>query len=352
MKKLHKVLFVTAALLTFVFFVGCSQAQDTQPQAPTESTAEAQQEEAAQESVPDEKETVNIALLKGPTGIGAVKLMEDSAQGLTENAYEIQICATPDEIVSKISSGEVDIAAAPTNLAATLYQKTQGQVQMAALNTLGVLYLLENGNTISSIEDLEGKTITATGQGATPEYVLQFILEQQGVQANVEYMTEHAELATAMASGNVLIGMLPEPNVTALLMKNPDIRIALDITEEWTNAVEGTEYEKSVLSMGCIIVNKDFAVSQKAAFDSFLEEYEKSVQYVNENVSQAAQLVEKYEIMSSAQAAEQAIPNCNIVYVDGEEMEQSITDFFQVLFDANPKSIGGEMPGEDFYYKK
>ena len=296
---------------------------------------------------------IKIATLKGPTGMGMAKLMEDasveSAQG---DRYEFSLAAAPDEITAQVVNGSVDIAAVPTNLASVLYQKTKGQIQVAALNTLGVLYLLENGETIQSVADLKGKTIGATGQGSTPEYVLDYILTKNGLDpekdVTIVWKGEHSELAALMSAGEVDIGMLPEPNVTAVLSANSGVRSALNLTEEW-NKVAG---EDSTLTMGCIVVQKKFAEEHKDALNRFLKAYSESVEYVNTNLDEASQLVEKHGILPKAAVAKKAIPNCNITYIDGAAMKTSLSGFLKVLFDANPASIGGAMPDDAFYYAK
>lgn len=293
------------------------------------------------------KTEINVGVIKGPTGIGAVELMEKSEKGETEGLYNISVAASPDEVNGKIAKGELDIAAVPTNVAPLLYNKDNGAYSVLAVNTLGVLYVLENGNTVNSVQDLSGKTIYMAGQGAVPEYVINYILEKNGIDdTEIVFMTEHTEAAAALADGRADIVILPEPNVTAAMMQNENIRIALDLTEEWKN-VSGND-----MAMGCIIVRNDFLKDNKEAVDTFLDEYEDSIEYVNENTADAAQLVEKYGIMASAKAAEKAIPNCNIVYIDGDEMENILSDFYGVLYEANPKSIGGNLPGADFYYEE
>lgn len=293
------------------------------------------------------KTEINVGVIKGPTGIGAVELMEKSEKGETEGLYNISVAASADEVNGKIAKGELDIAAVPTNVAPLLYNKDNGAYSVLAVNTLGVLYVLENGNTVNSVQDLSGKTIYMAGQGAVPEYVINYILEKNGIDdTEIVFMTEHTEAAAALADGRADIVILPEPNVTAAMMQNENIRIALDLTEEWKN-VSGND-----MAMGCIIVRNDFLKDNKEAVDTFLDEYEDSIEYVNENTADAAQLVEKYGIMASAKAAEKAIPNCNIVYIDGDEMENILSDFYGVLYEANPKSIGGTLPGADFYYEE
>lgn len=301
-------------------------------------------------SVLADKTTVRIAALKGPTGLSLVKLMSDNEEGLAAEHYEFSLATSPDQIVAKISSGDVDIAAAPANLAAVLYNKTNGKVQMAAVTTLGVLHVLTNGEVVESIKDLKGKTIYSSGQGATPEYVLNYILKQNGLEAGkdvkVVYKAEHAELATEMISGKVKIAVLPEPFVTQVMMKNKDVKAPLDLTEEWEKAAG----KDSVLTMGCLIVKKDFAQNHKEALNTFLKEFKASAEYTNSSAADAAKLSEKYEVMPQAVAAK-AIPNCNIVSMDSDEMKAKIPDFLKVLYTANPKSVGGKLPGDDFYYE-
>lgn len=299
--------------------------------------------------------TLNVAALKGPTGIGMVKLMQDAKEGASANKYNFTLAGAPDEITAKFASGEFDIAAVPVNLAAALYNKTKGNAQVMAINTLGVLYILENGNSIHSIADLKGKTIYATGKGATPEYILNYLLEQNGIDpakdVTIEYKNEHAELATLMASNKAAICMLPEPNVTSVLRENKEIRRALNLTTEWDKATEKSG-EKSTLAQGCIIVNKEFAQKNKAAVDQFLTEYKASVDYVTASAVDASQLVEDFGIMPKALIAELAIPNCNIIFLEGDSMKTTMQANLNVLFKANAKSIGGAMPGDDFYYSR
>lgn len=295
------------------------------------------------------EDTTSVYALMGPTGIGMVSLMEDHA-----DEYAFTLVGAPDAVVSAIASGDADIAAVPTNLAATLYNKTKGNVQLLALNTLGVLSILEMGDTIQSVEDLAGKTLYATGQGSTPEYVLNYILAANGLtdSVTVEYKSEHAELATLAAAGDVDLVLLPEPHVTSVLSQNAQYRIALDVTALFEEAAAKNGEENTTMSMGCVIVRKDFAQANPEKVAAFMEAYAQSIEFVNSDVEAASQLVEKHGIMPKAAVAAKAIPNCHIVYIDGEEMKTQIEPFFQMLFAANPASVGGALPAEDFYYSK
>lgn len=292
-------------------------------------------------------DTVSVYALKGPTGIGMVQMMEQSADG-----YDVTLAGSPDEVVAAVASGNADIAAVPTNLAATLYNKTNGGVQLLALNTLGVLSILERGEAITSVADLAGKTIYATGQGSTPEYVLNYILEANGLEESVtvEYKAEHAELATLAAAGQVDLVMLPEPNVTSVMMQNADWRIALDVTALFDEAAEIGGEQGATMSMGCVIVRSAFAQENPEAVTEFLTQYLQSVTFVNSDVEAAGELAEKHGILPKAAIAQRAIPNCHIVFVAGAEMKAQIEPFFEILHAANPASVGGTLPGEDFYY--
>ena len=297
----------------------------------------------------DIKSTINITVLKGPTGLGALQLMEKDSNSEALNEYNFALASAADEVSAKIINKEADIVAAPTNLAAALYKKTDGQVVMLAANTLGNLYIVTKNAEVSSIADLKGKTIYSSGQGASPEYVLNFLLKENGIdpEKDVEiiYKSEHAEVAPVFASEESVIALLPEPFVTNMLLKNSALKVSVNVTEEWTKVSD------SELVMGCLIARKDFVEANPKAIEKFLKEYEESANYAVTNVSETAELSEKYEIMAK-NVAEKALPNCNIVYIDGEKMRDYVNAYFEVLYNANPKSVGGSIPDEKLYYKK
>ncbi|MBR5060208.1 MAG: ABC transporter substrate-binding protein [Clostridia bacterium] len=331
MKRLIKLLAVLfAVVLTVVIATGC----------------------ASKENRPDEKpENIRVYALKGPTGLGMAGLMEKNEKGETKNKYTFTLASSPDEVTAEIIAGRFELAAVPANLASVLYNKTEGKVVLAAVNTLGVLYILDSEDEIREIADLKGKTIGATGQGSTPQYVLEYVLRANGLEpgrdVNVEYYAEHAELAAQMVSGAVTIGMLPEPNVTTVITKNASVKIAVDLTEEW----EKVDKSGSTLTQGAVVVSKTFMEKHREQLNDFLEEYGESVAFVNEKVSDAAALAERFGIVPAKAIAEKAIPNCNIVMLTGNDAEAKLSGFLSVLFEADAKSVGGKLPGEDFYYK-
>ena len=290
--------------------------------------------------------TMKVAGLAGPTGVGMVKLMSDKDAGTAKNDYQFTVVSDPKEIVAGMLNSSYDIAACPVNLAATLYNKLNGNIQVLSVNTKGVLYVLENGTTINSFADLAGKKLYATGQGSTPEYILNYLLEKNGIadKVTVEYVESHDELASLAAAGKATIAMLPEPKVTAAMTKNADLRIALNLTEEFEKASGKT------LIQGVIVAKKDFVTNNPEAVKMFLSEYKASIDYTASNLDETATLCETYGIIPKAAMAKKAIPNCNIAYIDGANMKTAVAANLQLFYDANPQSIGGKMPADDFYY--
>lgn len=292
--------------------------------------------------------TVNIIGLKGPTSIGMIKLIDEKALNSDTYKVEYSTVEAPDILTGKIINNEVQIAAVPTNLAAVLYNKTGGNVQFLAQNTLGVLYAIGKGD-ITSLEDLEGKKVAISGKGSVPEYAMNYILNQKGLtdKVSLDYLPDHATVAQTLLAGDIDVAILPQPFVTQVTLKNPDKKILIDLNKEWEEASNG----ESVLSMGCLIINKKFAENNKEFVNEFLKAYEESVNYVNSNPAEAAKLVEKNEIINNATLVEKAIPYCSIVYKSAQDAKEEINAFLQILFDSDNKSVGGKLPDESFYYE-
>ncbi|MBQ9059077.1 MAG: ABC transporter substrate-binding protein [Atopobiaceae bacterium] len=310
------------------------------------STAEASASEAStsESSSSAAAGKVRLMALNGPTGIGMAKLTEN-------DAYDVRFAGAADEVVSAVSSGSVDIAAVPSNLASTLYNKTQGGVQMIAVNTYGSLYLLERGETVSSLADLSNKHVYATGAGANPQYIFEYLLTQAGIDltsgVEIEYLPEHSELAALVASGEAELALLPEPFVSVAKAKaGEDVRVALNMGEVW-NSTTGSE-----LAMGCVIVRTDFAAENSEAVEQFLSDLAASVEYTSQDVAGAAQLCADLGILPNAQVAAAAIPQCSLVCVTGADARSAVENYLGVLLESNPKSVGGALPQDDFYYQK
>lgn len=288
---------------------------------------------------------MNVLGLKGPTGMGMAKLIADDKDSKTANDYNVSIIADPTQIASAITTKEQDIVACPLNMSAALYNKTKGGVQILAVNTLGTLYILDKTGTVNSLADLKGKTIVTSGQGATPEYAINYILDKNGLKdsVKVEYLSEHSEVATAILTGKADIVMLPEPNVTVVTTKNSDIKVAINLTDEW-DKISDTK-----LAMGCIIGRTEYLKENPDAVAKFLEEYKASVDFINSDAT-AGQLIADAGILDAAPIAQKAIKTSNITFVSGADMKTMVQSNLNVLFTANPKSVGGAMPNDDFYY--
>lgn len=355
----RKLLALTLSLALTAGLAACSTQAPAEDTPVPESTAPAAETQtpAAETAVP--YQTVHLGLLSGPTGMGAAKMLADNDEayaqveagtyeGGTLLRYEVTLGSDPaNDIVPRLTNGELDIAAIPTNLAATLYNRTKGGIQLLALNTLGVLHILENGDTVNSLADLEGRTLYATGQGSNPEYVLNYLLEANGLDpaadVDIQWLASE-ELTARMASGDIDLCMLPVPAATTVMMQNSDVRDAIDLNDAWTESgAQGT------FTMGCLVARTEWLEGNSELVPGILEEYAASIDYANSNPEEAAALIEQYGIVPKAAVAQAAIPQANMVCVTGEDMK-GIADYYQVLFDADPTSIGGAIPGEDFYY--
>ncbi len=338
MKKIISIIMVAAMLM--IMLAACNTGLDNNPTASVASNASTA-----------EKATVNLATLAGPTGMGMSFMLDGSDNGTTINKYNYTVCAGPDEITGKLVAGEYDIAALPTNAAATLYNKTQGKVQMLALNTLGVLYVLEKGDSIKTIADLKGKTVYVSGQGATPEYALTYLLEANGLKVGTDVKLDftysaHADLVAFAATGAADVVLLPEPTVTGLLSQNQDMRVALNLNDVWSD----TTKNDSVMAMGCVVVNAKFAAENPQVVKDFMTDYKASADKVNADNTAASEVIAKLGITPKAGVALKALSRCNIVCIQGAEMKDMVTPFFEVLYNANASSVGGAMPDENLYY--
>lgn len=335
MKKLKNIpaLLLAAAMLLSLAACGNSAAPDN----------------GAASVTPPGPAAYSVAALKGPTAMGLVKLMKDAETGETlANNYTFSLAASADEVTPKLIQGELDMACVPANLAAVLYQKTEGQIVTLAVNTLGVLYIVENGNAVNSIADLAGKTIVAAGKGSTPEYALRYLLAENGLDPDsdviIDWKSEHAECVTALATGGATIALLPQPFVTVAQSKLMDLQVRLDLRAEWDALENG-----SSLVTGVIVARRDVVEESPAAVSAFLEDYAASVEWVNANVAEAAALIGEYGIVDAA-VAEKALPHCNITCITGADMAEKLSGYLSVLFDQNPASVGGALPENDFYF--
>ena len=368
MKKLLSLLCVLS--LSAALLAGCSTAGDagtSETPGSSSTPSEVTEPGSSQETV--DSLDVNVMALKGPTAMGMVKMMADSepVEEFTDqlkeeyenvvssgNIYHFTITSATDEVSAALAQGTTDIAAVPANLASVLYNNTEGGVQVLAINTLGVLYIVESGDTVHSVEDLRGKTIYASGKGNTPEAALNYVLTQNGIDPStdvtIEWKSEQAECLSALMAEENAIAMLPQPFVTTAQAQSESLRVALDLTEEW-DALQADSEPPSTLVTGVVVARTAFAEEHPEVVSAFLDRYQESVDYVNSNVEEAAQLVGQYEIVT-AEVAQKALPECNIVFIEGAEMKEKLSGYLSVLFEQNPQSVGGALPDDAFYFSR
>lgn len=327
------------------------------PDGPTEVVGGTVETEPAEEPAPERKsdpagETVpagkynplRVGALKGPTAMGMIRMISDDGV----NSYTL--AGSADELTPALIKGDLDAACVPANLAAVLYNRTEGGIVTLAVNTLGVLYIVENGGeTVQTMADLRGRTVVAAGKGSTPEFGLRYLLEQNGLDPDrdvtLDWKSEHAECVAALAAGTADIALLPQPFVTAAQAKLENLRVALDLTAEWDALDNG-----SAMITGVVVARRDLVENSPEAVDGFLEDYAASVEWVNANPAEAAVLIAENGIIESAAIAEKALPHCNIVCLTGLEMREKLSGYLRVLADAAPEAVGGALPGDDFYY--
>ena len=356
MKKLLSLFCVLA--LTAALLAGCASntTTTTNNTGGNETTGGASGDQGSEDTqTPADPIDINIMALKGPTAMGMVQFMNEADTGaLTDNNYHFTITAVTDEASAALGKGTTDIAAIPANLASVLYNNTDGAIQVLAINTLGVVYIVERGETIQSVEDLRGRTIYASGKGTTPEYALNYVLSQNGIDpatdVTMEWKSEQAECLSALMADENAIAMLPQPFVTTAQTQSPDIRVALDLTEEWDKCQSGSDAPSTMVT-GVVVARTEFVEQHPEAVSAFLDHYKDSVDFVTGSTAEAAQLVGQYDIVP-AQVAEKALPACNITFIEGGEMQEKLSGYLSVLFEQNPQSVGGALPDEGFYYSR
>ena len=337
MKKLLSL--ILSAVLATAVFTGCS--------APETPSAEAEPTPAPEivEGI-----DINIAGMSGPTSMGLVSMLDKSAKGETVNNYNFTLAGAADEITPLLVKGELDIAAVPANLASVLFNNTEGKIQILSVNNLGVLYVVEQGETVTSFADLKGKTIYSTGKGTTPEYALNYLLSQNGVDpandVTIEWKSEAAEIVAVLKQDPTAIAVLPQPFVTVAQTQVEGLKVALSFNDEWNALGNG-----SSLVTGVIVARKAFVEENPAQVSAFLDEFKASTEFINTNVEEGAALVESLGIVKAA-VAKKAIPNCNIQFIEGAEMKTVVGGYLQTLYDQNPKAVGGAMPTDEFYFAR
>ena len=296
---------------------------------------------------------VRVGGLKGPTTMGLVKLMDEMEQEESINMYEFTMVTAADELTALVAGGKVDIALLPANVASVLYNKTNKNIAVIDINTLGVLYLVSADTSITSMEQLKGKTIYLPGKGTTPEYALRYVLSASGLadtDVTLEFKSEASEVASILAGDPTAIGLLPQPFVTAAIAQNDKLAILMDLTEQWDEVQNEDAETASRLVTGVTIVNKTFLAEHPDQVDTFLAEHSSSTDFTYNEVDAAAELIAKAGIVAQAPLAKKALPYCNITCLIGDEMKEALSGYLNVLYTQNPESVGGTLPDDGFYY--
>lgn len=336
-----------------------SEATEETTEATSESTEEASEgstdesetgssdsTEASSDTADASEDVVRVGSLKGPTTMGIVNLMSESEAGTAEGSYEFTMSAEPSEVMASMVAGDLDIAMVPSNVAAVMNNKVEGGVSVIDINTLGVLYCVTGDDSITSIADLSGKTVLTTGQGATPEYTMNYLLEQNGVtDCTLEFKSEATEIAALLAEDSDQIAILPQPFVTVAEAQNEELVTAFSLTDEWDAVSDGSQ-----LITGVTVVTNSFLEEHQEEVELFIKEHEESAELATSDVTATAELVAQYGIIEKAPVAEKAIPYCNIVCITGEDMKTALSGFLEVLYEQDPTSVGGSLPSDDFYF--
>ena len=341
MKTIKRILTLFLAILMALSLVACGGTVDESTTAPETTVPTEENSPALDTTLP-----VRISVLNGTTGFGIAKLMNDHANGNAALNYSFAVETDAENITKPLIKGDVDIAALPTNAAANLYNKTEGGVTVLALNTLGVLYVVENGSAVKTLADLEGKTVYCPAQN--PSFIFEAVCQASGVNVTVDttYAQPNALMSVVAASDKGMIAVLPQPVLTVAMSKNENLTVALDLTAEWKNAVGSDS-----LVQGCIVVRTEFLKEHMNEVVKFLEEYKASIEFVNQNPTEASEMAVALGIYTGAAAvAAKAIPSCNIVYMDGAEMKTALSAFLKTMFEFKPASVGGALPADDFYF--
>lgn len=338
-----------SAVLTAGALAGCGTSAKEKSSADTQSAAEQSVTEENTESTDDTQ--IRLGGLKGPTSMGMAKLIQDASNGESDLNVDFTLAASADELTPAFVQGNLDIMAVPSNLASVLYNKTEGKAQVLAVNTLGVLYIVDTGDSVKSLSDLKGKTIYATGQGATPEYSLKYLLKENGLDpendVTIEWKSEPTEIVSEMAaSSDEVIAMLPQPFVTVAQSQVEGLNVAVNLNDEW-NALDNG----SSLVTGVVVVRSEFAKEHPQLVSEFMDAYQASTEFANNHVEEVSSMIEDLDIVK-APIAQKAIPQCNITYMEGSSMKDALSGYLEVLYEQNPASIGGTLPADDFYYER
>lgn len=291
----------------------------------------------------NEADALRIGSMKGPTSIGLASMM-DQEQG------QFTVVGAADELTPLLLQDQIDIALVPANVAAVLYARTEGQIQVIDVNTLGVLYGISLDEGINNVEDLRGRTVYMTGKGTVPEYTFMALLAAANISTDdlaIEFCSEPTEVVAQISQHDGAVGILPQPYATACTLKNENLHTVLDLTEAWAQMTGG---QKGDVVTGVTVAKTSTIEEKEGAVKLFLQRHAASAEVAQTDPSAIVAKVIELGIIENETLAEKAIPNCNVVCYTGEEMKNALAGYLQALFDQNAEALGGSLPGDDFYF--
>jgi NitT/TauT family transport system substrate-binding protein len=294
--------------------------------------------------------SIKVAAPTGAPTLSMIKMIKEQPALGEQVQVSYESIKSPDLVASRIISGEIDIAVVPTNLAATLYNKG-ADYKLAAASVWGILYVIGNEK-IESWEDLRGKEIHTMGRGLTPDILLRYLLTKNGLDpekdVKLTYMGEATELASTYIAGKSAISVIPEPALANVMLKKPDTLILLDLQKEWAKL----NPDASSYPQASLIIKNDLIEKNPEFVETFLQEYEKSIDWLASNGETAGTYSEDLQTGISKQAVINGLQRSNIYYRDSKDAKEAIDKYMKILLDYSPEVIGGKLPDEGFYLEK
>ena len=299
-------------------------------------------------------EEIRLGVLNGPSCIPAGYLLDEQApvKGATVSFEKF---ADPQALLPKMLKGEIDIGFLPANVAAKVYNSSNGAILCCAITGNGNLSLITTDASVKSLADLKGKTVAVAGQGATPEYMFRYLLAKNGIEADspdgvtLDYSIPTAQIAAQLISGKIEYAVVPEPFATVAQTKSDKVMVAVDFQAEYEKfAGKGKIYPLTVM-----VVTKDFAKKNSKLLKAFLSAYETSYKYTINNPQEAGALCEKFELGLAAAIVTKSIPKANYVYIasSNSKTKDKVEELLNIFLEFEPSSIGGKLPDKGFYFK-
>ena len=331
--------------------VGCSSDADTDSVDTSNVQLTAQPENRELMGSPDPC-AVRVGLIMGPPSMGLSQFLVAAQQGKTTNDFDFTINGVDYVGLSAaFNQGEYDICTLPSNIGPILFNnhELKNEYKVISVNNLGVLYVITTDETVKTMDDLTGRTVYSYGEGGTPEYTIDALLKKTGRKDsfNLEFKSSPFEVLNLLQQEKNCVAILPQPFVSLSKIMVDVLYTPIDITDEWNKAFADTGSQAVTTTT---IVNKKFLEEHEQAVIEYLERAAMSVEWSLNNMSSAASLQEELGTFMNNAVALDAMPQISMVSLTGTTMRTAMSGFIEELYKANPDSIGGSIPGDDFYY--